>query len=100
MTAGRLWVGVNGDTTRENQILVQSGAGQLYMYSAASTTGAKGIYFPAHGDNPAGYIAYVDSEHRVYYNGNFTSQRVKLIANQGSQINSGVWLRTCIVQSY
>ena len=100
MSAGRIWAGVNGDTTRENQIGVQSGAGQLYMYSAASATGVKGIYFPAYGDNPAGYIAHVDSEHRVYYNGNFTSQRVKLIANQGSQINSGVWLRTCIVQSY
>ena len=100
MTAGRLWAGVNGDTTRENQIGVQSGAGQLYMYSAASTTGAKGIYFSAHGDSPAGYIAHVDSAHRVYYNSNFTSQRIKLIANQGSQINSGVWLRTCIVQSY
>lgn len=100
MTAGRIWAGVNGDTTRENQIGVQSGAGQLYMYSAASTTGAKGIYFAAHGDSPAGYIAHVDSAHRVYYNSNFTSQRVKLIASQSSQINSGVWLRTCIVQSY
>lgn len=100
MTAGRIWAGVNGDTTRENQVGVQSGAGQLYMYSAASATGAKGIYFSAHGDSSAGYIARVDSAHRVYYNDNFTSQRVKLIANQGSQINSGVWLRTCIVQSY
>ena len=100
MSAGRIWAGVNGDTTRENQIGVQSGAGQLYMYSAASATGAKGIYFSAHGDNPAGYIAHVDSAHRVYYNSNFTSQRVKLIASQSSQINSGVWLRTCTVQSY
>lgn len=100
MTAGRIWVGVNGDTTRENQIGVQSGAGQLYMYSAASTTGAKGIYFAPHGNSPAGYIAYVDSAHRVYYNNNFTSQRVKLIASQSSQINSGVWLRTCIVEGY
>lgn len=100
MTAGRIWAGVNGDTTRENQIGVQSGAGQLYMYSTASTTGIKGIYFAAHEDSPAGYIAHVDSAHRVYYNSNFTSQRVKLIASQSSQINSGVWLRTCIVQSY
>lgn len=49
MSAGRIWAGVNGNTTRENQVGVQSGAGQLYLWSAAATSGDRGLYLPAHG---------------------------------------------------
>ena len=69
MTAGRLWVGVNGNTTRENQVGVQSGAGQMYMWSAAATDGNRGIWLPAHGSGSAHAVFTVDTNNNVTFTG-------------------------------
>ena len=73
MTAGKIWVGVNGNTTRENQIGVQSGAGQLYMWSAAATTGSRGIWTPAHGTGTSKAIINVDTNNNATFNGTVSS---------------------------
>jgi len=44
MTNGSIWAGVAGNTTRENNIGVRSGAGGIYMYSQASASGSRGLY--------------------------------------------------------
>lgn len=55
--SGAIWAGTNGNTAAERQIGVQSGAGRLYMYSSAATTGARGLYGSNHAGNAAGYLS-------------------------------------------
>ena len=69
MTAGRLWVGVYNNTTRENQLGVQSGAGQIYMWSGAATNANRGIYLPAHGTGAEKAAMIVDTNNNVTFNG-------------------------------
>ena len=69
MTAGRLWVGVNDNTTRENQLGVQSGAGRIYMWSGAATNANRGIYIEAHGTGAAKAAMIVDTNNNVTFNG-------------------------------
>lgn len=69
---GSVWAGTNGNTTAERQVGVQSGAGQMYMYSQASTTGSRGIYLPAHGSGGAKAAFSVDTNNNVTFNGSLS----------------------------
>ena len=72
MTDGRFWAGVNGNTTRETSVGAQSGAGQIYMWSHAATSGSRGIYVPAHGTGAAKTVLSVDTNNNVaFYGGQF-----------------------------
>lgn len=71
ITASKLWAGVNGNTTRESQVGAQAGAGQIYIYSQASTSGGRGLYIPAHGTGAAKTIISVDSNNNVTINGKY-----------------------------
>lgn len=71
ITASKLWAGVNGNTTRESQVGAQAGAGQIYIYSQASTSGGRGLCIPAHGTGAAKTIISVDSNNNVTINGKY-----------------------------
>lgn len=71
ITPSKLWAGVNGNTTRESQVGAQAGAGQIYIYSQASTSGGRGLYIPAHGTGGAKNIINVDSNNNVTINGKY-----------------------------
>ena len=71
ITPSKLWAGVNGNTTRESQVGAQAGAGQIYIYSQASTSGGRGLYIPAHGTGAAKTIISVDSNNNVTINGKY-----------------------------
>lgn len=73
MSPSRIWAGVNGDTTREAQAGCQSGAGQIYLWSAAATNGARGLYVPAHGTGSAKAIINVDTNNYIEFNGHVIS---------------------------
>ena len=73
ITASRFWAGVNGNTTRESQVGAQAGAGQIYIYSQASTSGSRGLYVPAHGTGSAKAIVDVNTNNEVTINGNHTN---------------------------
>ena len=82
MTAGRIWAGVSGNTTRENQVGVQSGAGQLYLWSAAATNGDRGLYLPAHGTGGAFAILRANTNNSITILGNDVwGSSVRLVDN-------------------
>ena len=66
---GSIWAGINGNTSGERDVGVQSGAGQMYMYSQASTGGDRGIWIPAHGSGAAKSVFSVDTNNNVTFNG-------------------------------
>lgn len=72
MTAGKIWAGVDGNTTRENQIGVQSGAGKIYLYAQAAASGARGLYIPAHGTGDAKAIVSVDTNNNITLTGSLS----------------------------
>lgn len=41
--SGSIWAGTDGNTAAERDLGVQSGAGRIYMWSAAATNGSRGI---------------------------------------------------------
>ena len=93
MQAGRLWVGVNGNTTRENQIGVQSGSGQIYMFSGASTTGNRGIYVTAHGSGSARAVITVGTNNEVYFADGYNGTATRLAYSQAGLAASAItWL--------
>jgi len=67
--SGNIWAGTNGDTAAERDVGVRSGAGSMYMYSVASTTGDRGIWVPAHGTGSAKAVFRVDTNNSVTFNG-------------------------------
>ena len=72
MTAGVLNIGLDGNSSRENSLNVYGGAGRIQLYSAASTTGNRGLWIPAHGSGSAKNIILVDTNNNVTFNGNVT----------------------------
>ena len=54
VSPSRLIAGVINDTTREAQVGCQSGAGNVLLWSAASATGNRGLWFGAHGTATSG----------------------------------------------
>lgn len=69
MVNGSIWAGVAGNTTRENQVGVRSGAGAIYMYAQAATGGSRGIYLLAHGTGSAKGIVTVDTNNNATFTG-------------------------------
>ena len=70
ISPSRIWAGVNGNTVREAQVGVQSGAGQVYLWSAAATGGDRGLYLPAHGSGGAFAIIRSNTNNSVTILGN------------------------------
>ena len=68
---GSFWAGIDGDTIAERTIGVRAGAGTLYMYSQASTTGNRGLYIPPHGSGPAKVFISIDANNSVSFDGSF-----------------------------
>lgn len=87
MTAGRIWAGVNGDTTAENQVGVQSGAGQMCMYASAAVSGNRGVWLYAHGTGAAKSAFYADTNNNVVFNGSLTGNAAT--ATKATQDGSG-----------
>lgn len=69
ITASGIWAGVSGNTTREIDMGVRSGAGNMYMYSVASTTGNRGIWLPAHGTGASKNVFIADTNNNVTFYG-------------------------------
>jgi len=68
-SSGSIWAGTNGNTTAERQVGVRSGAGEMYMWSAAATNGARGIWLTAHGTGSAHSVFTVDTNNNVTFYG-------------------------------
>ena len=77
MSASTLFAGVSGNTTREAQVGVASGAGDIYMFSQAATSGARGIYLPAHGTGAAKYVIQVDTNNNITFYGSLSGTATK-----------------------
>lgn len=93
MSASRFWAGVNGNTAREAQVGVQSGAGQLYMWSHAATTGDRGIYTPAHGSGAAHAIFTVNTNNQTSFADYYNNTMTKLAFSQSGLAASAItWL--------
>ena len=95
MTAGKIWAGVNGNTTRENQVGVQSGSGQLYMYAQAATSANRGIYIPAHGSGAAKAVVNIDTNNRVYFADSYNGTSTALAYSQAGLAASAITWLTC-----
>lgn len=89
MTDGRFWAGVNGNTTRETSVGAQSGAGQIYMWSHAATSGSRGIYVPAHGTGAAKTVLGVDTNNNVTFYGSLNGKAWAADYLQSPQYGSG-----------
>ena len=85
VTAGHIWAGTDGNTTAERQVGVQSGAGKIYMFSVASTTGYRGMYVPAHGTGAAKYVITVDTNNNTTFYGSLDGTANQ--ANYASALN-------------
>lgn len=72
INASGFWAGINGNTTREIDVGVRSGAGTMYMYSVASTSGDRGIWVPAHGTGSGKNVFAVDTNNNCTFYGNCT----------------------------
>ncbi len=69
-TAGSIWAGTDGNTASERDLGVQSGAGRIYLYSAAATNGARGIWLTAHGTDTSGKnVLSVDTNNNTTFYG-------------------------------
>ena len=79
---GNIWAGTAGDTTAERDVGVRSGAGTMYLYSSASTTGNRGLYVPAHGTGEAKTVILIDTNNVATFNGN-ASTATALTSNAG-----------------
>ena len=95
MSAGKIWAGVNGNTTRENQIGVQAGSGQLYMYAQAATSANRGIYIPAHGSGGAKAVVNIDTNNRVYFADSYNGTSTALAYSQSALAASSFTYLTC-----
>ena len=72
MSASTLFAGVSGNTAREANVGVASGAGDIYMFSQAATSGARGIYLPAHGTGAAKFLIQVDTNNNITFYGSLS----------------------------
>lgn len=95
ITAGSIFVGVNGNTTRENRVGVQSGAGSIYLYSHAATTGTRGIYALAHGTGGARSIILVGTNNEVYFADGYSGAATRLAYSQSALAASAITYLTC-----
>lgn len=69
-TAGSIWAGTSGSTAAERRVGVQSGAGSIYLYSAAATNGGRGIWLLPHGTDTSGKnVLSVDTNNNTTFYG-------------------------------
>jgi hypothetical protein len=77
---------------------VQSGAGTMYMWAAASATGDRGIWLPAHGSGGAKAVFSVNTNNAVTFNGDLNGNATTATklgtatvggANRGIYLNGG-----------
>lgn len=89
---GSVWAGTNGDTTAERRVGVQSGAGQMYLYSQAATSGSRGLWLAAHGTGAAKAAFTIDTNNNVTFvgslSGNATSATKATQDGNGATISS------------
>lgn len=69
VTTNGLWVGREGNTTREMDVGVRSGAGSLYLWSHAAVAGERGLQLPAHGSGGAYALVCADTNNISYLQG-------------------------------
>ena len=69
VTTNGLWVGREGNTTREMDVGVRSGAGSLYLWSHAAVAGERGLWLPAHGSGGAYALVCADTNNVSYLQG-------------------------------
>ena len=93
--AGNIWAGTDGDTTKERDVGVRSGAGILYLFSTASATGSRGLYAPAHGNGGANTVISIDTNNVASFNGNAATAtklaNERTISLTGSVTGSGTF---------
>lgn len=79
ITKGNLWAGTDDDTANgERDVGVRNGAGRLYLYSAASATGNRGLYVNAHGTGSAGNIIQINQNNVITYTGGYVSGNLQV----------------------
>lgn len=66
-SAGAIWAGTLGNTTSERQIGAQSGAGRIYFYATAPTTGNRGIWATNH-EGTGHYFLYCGQDNLIHSN--------------------------------
>ena len=94
MSASRFWAGVNGNTAREAQVGCQSGAGQIYLWSHAATSGSRGLYVPAHGTGGATAVINVNTNNYVEFSGHIISPDASVSYIAGAQgSNAGLYAK-------
>ena len=69
VTTNGLWVGREGNTTREMDVGGRSGAGSLYLWSHAAVAGERGLWLPAHGSGGAYALVCADTNNVSYLQG-------------------------------
>lgn len=69
VTTSGLWVGKDGNTTREMVIAVRSGAGTISLWSAAAVAGDRGLWLTAHGSGGGYAVVCADTNNVSYLQG-------------------------------
>lgn len=69
ITTNGLWVGKDGNTTREMDIAVRSGAGTISLWSAAAVAGDRGLWLTAHGSGGGYAVVCADTNNVSYLQG-------------------------------
>lgn len=93
-TAGSIWAGTDGNTAAERDLGVQSGAGRIYLYSAAATNGARGIYLSAHGTDTSGKnVLSVDTNNNTTFYGTLsgTATNATNVGVTNKNVSTGEW---------
>ena len=94
---GNVWAGTNGSTAAERDCGARSGAGLIYLYSAAATNGNRGVYTTASpaGGGGARNLAYVTGAGRVYYADSYNGTATALAYSQSGLAGSAISWLTC-----
>ena len=70
ITNGNLSVGTSGETTDQRRITLNSGSGDLILFSNASATGNRGLWVSAHGTGAGKNIITIDTNNNATFTGN------------------------------
>lgn len=94
---GNVWAGTSGSTAAERDCGARSGAGLIYLYSAAATNGNRGVYTNASpaGGGGARNLVYVTGAGRVYYADSYNGTATALAYSQSGLAASAITWLTC-----
>ena len=73
ITNGNLSVGTAEETTNQRRITLNSGSGDLTLFSNASATGSRGLWVSAHGTGAGKNIITIDTNNNATFTGNASS---------------------------